>query len=523
MKVLKSGNKKIFVVVSLGIIVIILLLLFVFHKETQFYLLGDEIVYILEGGKYQDEGYVATYGSQDYTNQVTIKNDVNYQEAGIYYIEYNLSSLEKKLVRQVQVINVDEYFDIDYDSSMTRELELDIKYNDNYLSYYVNPSNEKITLETSKYKVTKNGEYLFNVYDKYNNSSIKKIIINNIDDLKLSVTCEAKVSESKTEVTVNANRKVAKYVYNNISSSDSKYTFNSKVEDVTVLVYDEYDDYVSITCDKVSANMEVHFINSSQCDDAILIRTYDKTILIDSGSQYTKNAVLDYLNAIGVKKIDAMIGSHLHSDHIQTQGFVMESFQVDKIYYPDDIFTCVSRGSCVSGDRKYILDEINKQNKTPIVLKAGDKIEIGEITIYILAPWTVKTSSNSQNINSFVFILKFGDNTFMFTGDTETSILNNSKLKSYANELNIPLKVDVFKWPHHGTRSISNEFVNVISPKYVIVPNFNGYGKPTSSMTKGFRDIGASIYEQKDYGNVLFISDGTNINVVTKTNPSDYK
>ncbi len=495
------------------------------YCPNDFRLVGDETVYVLVGGRYQDEGYLAYYNNQDYSNQVIIKNDVNYQKEGIYFIEYSLPTFKKKLIRKIYVINVDDYFEVSYDETKKRELDLKISYDSNYISYYLDPTNNKITLTNSNYRVTKNGTYTFIVFDKYNNSSKKDIAINNIDDLKLSATCEAKISSVKTTVTVNANRKVSKYVYNNNISNNNTYTFNSKVEDINVLVYDEYDDYVSINCNKVygSSNMEVHFINSSQCDDAILIRTDDKTILIDSGSVYTKKAVLNYLEAVGVKKIDVMIGSHMHSDHIQTQGFVMENYQVDKIYYPDDIFTCASRGSCVTNDQKYILDQIKKQNKTPIILKAGDKVEIGEITIYVIAPWNIRTSANSQNINSLVFILKFGDNTFMFTGDTPKTILEDENLKKYADLLGIPLKVDVFKWSHHGTTPISTNLANLISPKYVIVPNYNGYGQPTNSMTKPFKNIGAKIYEQNTYGNVLFISDGTNINVVTRTNPINYR
>lgn len=495
------------------------------YCQNEFRLIGEEKIYILVNGKYQDEGFVAYYQNRDYSEKVTVKNNINYKVPGVYYIDYSISELNKKISRTIYVIDADDYFEVEYSKAKSRELTLNVTYDPNYIAYYLNPTDDRVSINSSTYKITKNGTYKFTIYDKYNNSVVKSIVINNIDDVKLSASCEARISLTKTDVTVNANRKVTKYVYNNNSSTSNTYTFNSKVENVNVSLYDEYNDSINIVCNKVygSANMEVHFINSSQCDDAILIRTDDKTILIDSGSVYTKKAVLNYLSAVGVKKIDAMIGSHMHSDHIQTQGFVMQNYQVDKIYYPDDIFTCASRGSCVVKDQKYILDEIKQQNKTPIILKAGDKVEIGEITLYVIAPWNIRTSANSQNINSLIFILKFGDTTFMFTGDTPKTILEDENLNKYANTLGISLKVDVFKWSHHGTTPISTNVANMFSPKYVIVPNYDGYGKPTKSMAKPFTDLGAKIYEQNTYGNVLFISDGSSINVVTRTNPIDYK
>ena len=123
---------------------------------------------------------------------------------------------------------------------------------------------------------------------------------------------------------------------------------------------------------------------------------------------------------------------------------------------------------------------------------------------------------------ALVFILKFENNTFMFTGDTGDSILSSSDLISYASKLGISLKVDFFKWPHHGTRSINTSFVNTIKPKYVAVPNI-ATGRPNSATATAFKNAGATIYEQLTYKNIVFISDGTNITVITNANASDYK
>ncbi len=490
---------------------------------TEFKLQGKETINILIGGKYQEEGVVASYQNKDYSNNVIITNNIDYNKKGEYYIEYQLDILNKTIQRKVIVDSFDDFFTIKYDNNKTNKLILDITFDSQYFSYYTTPDGNKISNSESTYEITNNGKYTFILYDNYGNSLKREISITNIDDVKLVASCEAIISYKKTNVIVKANKKINKYIYNGNISNNNNYIFNNKVENVIVELYDEYNDITKINCINKyqSENMEVHFINSSQPDDAILIRTDDKVIFIDGGSHYTEEAVLTYLKDLGITKIDALIGSHLHSDHIQTQAFILDNFTVDSIYYPDDIYTCLDRKTCVSSDRKYILDAIKKYNKKPTVLKPGDTLKIGEMSLYFLAPWKIV---NDQNGNSFIFILKFRNNSFMFTGDTESTILNSlDKMSYYASSMNINLDIDVFKWPHHGTRDISKEFIQTTTPKYVIVPNYHGYGKPTSSMKTNFNNLGIPIYEQKDYGNILFISNGDDINVITNTNPSDYK
>ena len=496
------------------------------YCPDDFSLKGNKYVYVLKNGSYKDEGYNALFNNKNYQNEVVVTSNVNYKKEGLYKIEYSIKSLNKKITRNVYVFDAEDKFEITYDNEKSQKVSLKINFDKDYIFYYVNPSNKKIYSASSNYTITKNGSYAFTIYDKYGNKATQKIEIKNIDSENISASCVAKISSNKTIVTVNASSNVNKYEYNGITSDNNTYTFNSKVTSVKVKVYDKYGDYITVTCKNTyaSSKMEIHFIASDQSDDAILIRTDNKTIMIDGGSIYTKKYVLNYLHDLGVTKIDAMIGSHMHSDHIQTQGYILEEFTVDKIYYPDDIFTCTTlkTGSCNEHDIEVILPAIKKYNKQPKVLKAGDKLSIGDINIYFLAPWALQTGSNKQNINSFVFVLTFGSNSFMFTGDTTDTILYDSKLKNYASSLNIPLKVDMFKWPHHGTRALNNNFITTISPEYVVVPNM-ATGKPESTTASNFEKNGATIYQQLKFGNIVLISDGTNIQVVTNAKASSYK
>ncbi|MBR3661419.1 MAG: DUF5011 domain-containing protein [Bacilli bacterium] len=270
--------------------------------------------------------------------------------------------------------------------------------------------------------------------------------------------------------------------------------------------------------------LEMHFIVSGHNDDAILIRTAKATIMIDGGRYTTKTRVLSYLQTLGVKTIDALIGSHPHYNHIQAQAYIIDNFNVKRTYYPVDINTCVSKKYCDSNDVKYIKDTINKKGIPMTVTKAGSKYEIGDMTLYFIGPYTLDNKSKyKQNANSSIFILKYKNNTFMFTGDTSGTPFTVSKLKPKADALGISLKVDMLKYPHHGNASIDKTLASTLKPKYVIIPNYNYGSKLNSTGKSNLQSVGATIYQQATGGNIVLKSDGNNITVKTKQSASSYK
>ena len=264
--------------------------------------------------------------------------------------------------------------------------------------------------------------------------------------------------------------------------------------------------------------MEIHFIGSGAYDDAILIRTADKVIFIDGGDWNCRKYVTPYLKSAGITKIDVMIGSHLHRNHIATQADIMDNFEVGDIYYPDDIFTCYKRGSCIKSSQEYIIDGLNKHNKTPIVLTAPKKITVGDIEFYFIAPHTIVTGGKyPENANSFIFILKYYNTAFMFTGDSGPSNMNATKLKEKADALGVSLDVDVLKYPHHGNATLNDSFLSAIKPEYVIVPNYYHSQFPNSTNKAILNKYNVQMYRQSDSstGNIFMYSDGNSVKIQT--------
>lgn len=491
--------------------------------KDEFSLNGEAEIYMLLNGKYKELGAKCYENNVDYTSKIKIDSDLDTSKSGTYEIKYKVEEINKIITRTVYVSDFSKYFEITYSNTITNKpFNISITADLTKVFKYVLPDDTESSLNNNEFMIKSNGNYNFVIYDYYGNNISKNININNIEQTLPTVSCHAKISLNKTNVVVTSNKKIVKYLYNGIESTNGNYTMKGQISNVKVTIYDEAGNTNTATCasEFYSENMEIHFIASGHYDDAILIRTDNKVILIDSGRYNCATKVIPYLQQLGIKTIDAMIGSHIHNDHVAAQAKVLDNFNVSKVYYADDIFKCASKETCKEFDQEYIVSALKRHNKIPDIVKPETVITVGEMKLYFLGPTKL---TSSQNDNSLVFILKFRNNSFMFTGDAGESVLNVTTFNQYASKMGIPLKVDMLKYPHHGNGSLNETFLNAIKPKYVVVPNYLAGKYPSSNDMNRLTKIGAKVYRQSDAGNILLISDGNNISFVTNVNPANYK
>ena len=269
--------------------------------------------------------------------------------------------------------------------------------------------------------------------------------------------------------------------------------------------------------------MEMHFIANGHYDDSILIRNNTHVIYIDGGRPDAASKDIAYLKELGIKKIDCMIGSHVEYDHVAAQADILDNFEVDSIIYPVDVNTCRKKGYCVHDiDNSYVVEALKKHNKTSIKQEIPSKMSVGLFNLYFLAPF--KLTRNNNN-NSFVFIMTYGNNSFMFTGDADSALRNPKKLISNAKELGLEnINVDVFKHPHHGNETLSSSLFPAINTKYFIVPNYRFPQFPSKENLANIKKKGIEVYRQSDSktGNILITSDGDNIKFAMDVIATDY-
>ena len=139
------------------------------------------------------------------------------------------------------------------------------------------------------------------------------------------------------------------------------------------------------------------------------------------------------------------------------------------------------------------------------------------MTLYFFEPTTISRSGKyPQNANSFIFTLKYRNNSFMFTGDIGLGSSKIESINKYSSQFGISTDIDVLKYPHHGNGTMPDSFLTAFKPEYVIVPNNRSPKYPDSNNIATLRRHNVKIYRQSDSktGNIYIKSDGTNISIV---------
>ena len=241
----------------------------------------------------------------------------------------------------------------------------------------------------------------------------------------------------------------------------------------------------------------IDYIDVGQAD-SILIRNQDKVMLIDAGTNEAGETVVNYLENLGITKIDYLIGTHPHEDHIGGLDDVINKFDIGQIYMP--------KIETTTKTFEDVLEAIENKNLTVIAPNKGDEIVLGQATgEFITEPILDK---DNLNVSSLIFRLEFGDNSFLFMGDAEEE---NEKTISWP-------KTDVLKVGHHGSStSSSEEFLKQVQPQYAIimVGEGNSYGLPTQETIDKLNTIGSTIYRTDENGTIQLTSDGNTIEIKT--------
>ncbi len=244
----------------------------------------------------------------------------------------------------------------------------------------------------------------------------------------------------------------------------------------------------------------IDFIDVGQAD-SILIRNQDKVMLIDAGTNEEGKTVVNYLETLGITKIDYLIGTHPHEDHIGGLDDVINNFDIGQIYMP--------KIETTTKTFEDVLDAIENKNLTVTAPNKGDKIELGQAKGEFMTEPIL--DEDNLNVSSLVLRLEFGNTSYLFMGDAE---------KENEETIRWP-KTDVLKVGHHGSSTSSSEsFLEQVQPKYAIIMagKDNSYGLPTQETIDKLNNIGSEIYRTDEDGTIQMTSDGNTIEIKTTNN-----
>ena len=257
----------------------------------------------------------------------------------------------------------------------------------------------------------------------------------------------------------------------------------------------------------VDGNLQIHFIDVGQAD-SILIKQDNNYMLIDGGNNEDGDMLVKYLKEQGVEKLDYIIATHPHEDHIGGLDDVLNEFDTDLVLMPDKITTTKTFEDFLLAIKNR--QDIKNKNGENVTLKKVPKLEekynLGNASFVIYAP----NSSSYDELNNYSIVIKlsFGNNAFLFTGDAEKLSEKEMLDKNY------DLKADVLKIGHHGSStSTSDEFLEAVSPKYAVlsVGEDNSYNLPKKTVMDKFKNNNIPVYRTDEQGTIILNSDGTNI------------
>lgn len=266
--------------------------------------------------------------------------------------------------------------------------------------------------------------------------------------------------------------------------------FNSDTADNTITT--EGDDFIT-------------FLDVGQ-GDATLIRSNNKSVLIDTGTPDSADELCVKLKKLGVgNELEAVIITHFHDDHTGGLDTVASVFTVKNLILPD----------MLKSDS--IQDEVYNAKRTVLAedgefytAKQGMTVSFGDCELTFLAYFGDQDDENNRS----VFIMaKLGDKKFLFTGDAE-----KSAEKKLLNE-GLNLKCDVLKAGHHGSNTSTNEdLLKAAKPEYSVISCGlgNKYSHPGEKLLERLEEYDVSFWRTDVNGDITFTFSKDEMTVTTQ-------
>ncbi len=252
--------------------------------------------------------------------------------------------------------------------------------------------------------------------------------------------------------------------------------------------------------------LELHAIDIGQ-GGCLLARLGDAAALLDAGDVGHGEEIYRYLAAQQVKRLDYMIISHPHADHIGSMQYILERMEVGRVVManlPEEQLATTKLF-----DR--LLAAIEERGIEVVFAQPGDVLPLGEASFTVLGP--LANSYTILNNYSLVLRLEYGQRAFLLPGDAEGPA-EKDLLASGQN-----LQADVLWAGHHGSKTSSTKgFLLAVSPvaAFIQCGVNNDYGHPNRELLQRLEETQALCLRTDLDGHILFSTDGQRLAVTTQ-------
>lgn len=263
--------------------------------------------------------------------------------------------------------------------------------------------------------------------------------------------------------------------------------------------------------------LRVVFLDVGQGDCILVITPRGKNLLIDGGGRPQEaggfdvgsRVVLPFLRREGIHRLELMVNTHPHDDHLNGLLPLVRELPVDKVVLPvvsvDNPKTlglldlCAARGVAWTGVRRG--DYID--------LEPGLRLEVLHPAAY---PGAMENTQENENNHSLVMRLVYRDTAFLLTGDIEREGMREV-LSSGVN-----FGSQVFKVPHHGSvYGLDREFLDRVGAKAAVISvGSNRFGHPAPDILRYWQEKNLPLFRTDEKGAIIVTSDGEQLEVTTQ-------
>lgn len=248
---------------------------------------------------------------------------------------------------------------------------------------------------------------------------------------------------------------------------------------------------------------KVWFFDVGQGDSELIQTPGGLHVLIDAGTAECAEDLVLQLQQLGVRRLDAVIATHPHADHIGGMDKVLQQFAVGSYYMPE------IAGDAVPTTATYtrVLEALDSRGIPASRAEPGVEVvrEQG-CTLELLAP----RGSGYKDLNNYsaAAMLTVGEKKFLFTGDAE------KESEREMLEAGADLKADVLKCGHHGSKTSTSEaFLQAVAPSAAVIScgRGNDYGFPPKETLARLKRHGVAVYRTDTQNTVCATTDGREI------------
>lgn len=253
------------------------------------------------------------------------------------------------------------------------------------------------------------------------------------------------------------------------------------------------------------SNFSVYYLDVGQ-GDCTIIKSNDSVMMIDTSTSEQINDIREVLLSLSIEKIDYLVITHQHEDHMGCASEIIKHYEVSNIIMPK----LSTINMVTTNSYETLLQTIANRKVNAIPATVGDSFMLGEASVQIFSPL-----EQDEDLNNMSVVLKviYGETSFIFQGDAEKTIE-----KQLLNS-DFDLTADVIKLGHHGSNTSSTDkYLKAVNPKYAMIScgADNSYGHPHQEVLDRLKKNNIDYFITVQTGDITVTSDGKNINVETQ-------